>query len=240
MRLRRFVRPMILTLAVIATTVSIPVTARAQHPAEFAAGRDMRAVPSITRPMSVRIEKGVLGGRPVGKVILTSDEGNAECTFDGKTMQFGDGYVVAHDVVTNRAEFVVRLTAMAPDGNTRVAVARIDRRTGDASTAGMDEIAFLLSTSRHARLIQAALPAILDQLSSSTARQDAVVNAGTNCALLVVAFGISVDLVIAACAVPEPVEPYACAGAIAGMDLAFAAMMGAGCGGGTSDTIGWG
>ena len=90
--------------------------------------------------------------------LIAAPEGLAEFTFNGKSLVFGDGYRVDHEILTNNAaELVVRITGTTPDGISGTALLRYNRQTGMSSTTGLEGLAALMSGSHDLPITSRAL-----------------------------------------------------------------------------------
>lgn len=186
------------------------------------------------------VERVVVNDHWALHVTVESPEGPAECIVDATGIRYGDGYAMTYQIeVNNAAELLMRVAASGPSGTMEGGTIHFNRLTGKGSTDRLNDVAFVLSTSRQARLVRSVLPLLGGQVQSQTSRWTPVVNEA-NCGLLIAGVIACVDLAVAACAVPEPVEPYACAGSLAMLGIAAGAMADAGCTGGVDNTIGWG
>lgn len=142
--------------------------------------------------------------------------------------------------MNDATELLMSVNAIAPDGARSTGSIRLNRLTNQATTTGLNDVARVLSASRDVRLLRAALPGITHQMSAKSGRFTPVVNAGADCTLFVIGVFIAVDAAVAACGIPEPVEPYACSAAVAAVGAAAGAMANAGCTNNVDNTIGWG
>jgi hypothetical protein len=162
-------------------------------------------------------------------------------------LSFGDGYSLVTETVANSPdEFVEKLTAIAADHRHTVATVRLDRHSQGYSFEGTERVNALLAESDHFQLFKAFLPVLTSAAQatatsankhrpSTMASDDAGpftldfllvdIDASLGACLAAILGGVAAFvLVIAACFIPEPLEPWACYGAILALMAAMAGM----------------
>lgn len=164
-----------------------------------------------------------VGLRKTVHAVVDGNDGSAEFTFDGRTIQFGDGYSIVRQTLTNSpGEMVMKLTATSPEGSSASAVILYNRRIGSASATGFEQFSEVIDRSADARLtrsILAARPASRPRLplSSMTILGDCVkycvafasatltadVTCGTGnlagCTAALIAVGVAADGMTSSC-----------------------------------------
>lgn len=93
------------------------------------------------------------GDRRQFHIAVSTAEGSADLTFDGRTLRLGDGTTIVSEVLANtRGAFVLRVTASTEAGSSESAILVQNRQTGETSVVGAERYALLLSGSRDARI----------------------------------------------------------------------------------------
>jgi hypothetical protein len=126
----------------------------------------MRSYDLITPPGSptfgvAHVEDIKIGDRRQIHTIVSTNEGSGEFTFDGRTIETGDGYTVVRETLADtRGVLVTRLTASTPEGSSASAILVANRQTGEVTSIGLDLYTVLLQGSHEVRIINKVLPVI--------------------------------------------------------------------------------
>jgi hypothetical protein len=146
---------------------ALPAAALAQPAPQILRTLDFVTPPGSAVSGVAHVEEVKIGDRQQIRTVVTTNDGSAEMTFDGRTIALGDGYTIVKETLANtNAVLVVRLTATAPDGSSESAVILWNRQSAEATSVGADRYARLLSGSHDAVLAAR----ILSQLTFSTAQ----------------------------------------------------------------------
>lgn len=198
------------------------------------------AVHAVGRFKLVESGNGSPGRRYVSAEIENEHGEIVKFTCDPKHVTFGDGFDVAIAPVSqSQAEIIVKLTVTNPAGEAAISVIRFDKVNQTiAPISGAAKTRDLLSQSHDFAATASALPLLVSAFetarSARTANAQVVsttsstkhMNVGNQdlapdidasfwgcigAGLAVIATGLAL---IAACAIPEPLEPIACLGAV--------------------------
>ena len=126
----------------------------------------MRFYTLITPPGSptfgvAYVEDMKIGDRRKIHSIVSTNEGSGEFTFDGRTIELGDGYTAVRETLTdNRGVLVARLTASTPEGFSESAIIVANRQTGEVTSIGLDRYTLVLQGSHDVRIINKVLPLV--------------------------------------------------------------------------------
>jgi len=167
----------------------------------------MQSFDLVTPPGSavvgvVHVEDIRIGNHRQIHAAVSTIEGSAEFSFDGRTIRMGDGYAVTHETLADTARVsVMRLTASTPDGASAPLTIITNHSTGEISTAGGERYNLMLRGSRDAHLMNQVLPLVLTQAHSAGRLRTMGFN---DCARASLAFaGATLGLELA-CASPVP------------------------------------
>ncbi len=131
-----------------------------------------------TTNASIRYEWLTVGERRVLHGMATAGNQNADFTFDGRTIQFGDGYRIVRTTFNNdSARLVMMLTAWAPSGAFEAAVIQYDRGQRKAVATSFGPMSALLARSHDARLVSAVFAA--ESASNTRTVSDACTSAAS-------------------------------------------------------------
>lgn len=215
--------------------------------------REVDAVPgarvAANAHVTGRFDQVAHGGKNMFHGKLASNDRGSEIWFAADEMSFADGYSLRSETLADTPALVVKkLTATAPDHRHAVAVVRLDRNTQDASSTGIDRVLSLLQGSAEFVLFKDALPAIMNAVNGSAANTASARKHGASslyvedgpfdldiymgifgCFAAILGWIASLLALIAACGIPEPVEPLACAIAVIAFVAAGAGLV-EGCG----------
>jgi hypothetical protein len=112
----------------------------------------------------VHVDESFVDGHKQLHCVVTSNEGDAELTYDGRSIQFGDGYAIEFTTLARTpASFVVRLVAVAPHGPSSTAIVARSLLTGETTHAGFDAFSVAMRRSRQAQIagqVLGALPTV--------------------------------------------------------------------------------
>lgn len=98
------------------------------------------------------VEELDVGGHRQLHCVVTSNEGSGELTFDGRTIQFGDGYAIELTTLARTpSSFVVRLSAAGQHGPSATAIIARSLRTGETTSAGIEGFSNAMRRSRTRR-----------------------------------------------------------------------------------------
>jgi len=115
----------------------------------------------------VHVEDLDVAGHRQTHCVVTTNDGTADLRFDGRTIQFGDGYsIVRATLVNTPTAFVTRLTATSPGATTANAILARNLVTGETTSAGFDSFVALLRRSHDVRLAATVLPLVSGQTPS--------------------------------------------------------------------------
>ena len=146
---------------------ALPAAALAQSAPQIVRTLDLVTPPGSAVAGVAHVEEVKTGDRQAIHTVVTTNDGSANLTFDGRTLSLGDGYTIVKETLANtHAVLVVRLTASAPDGSSESAVVLWNRQSGEATSIGADRYARLLNGSHDAVMAARILP----QLTFSTAQ----------------------------------------------------------------------
>ncbi len=205
--------------------------------------------PSTTRPYDligsagvVHVEEMQIDGHRATHFEVTSNSGIASLTFDGRTIQFADGYSIVLTTLANTPNaFVARYTANGPGATSATAIIGKNLRTGEVTYAGVDEIARFLRRSHDAQIAGAVMRSLGDQpafsariagvRSGKTVFKPAPMDCATSGTLLIVS---------AAGVFTCPEGTITCIGGIVGVITQTYTLATSGCGPDIQDTTGWG
>ncbi|HYU26912.1 MAG TPA: hypothetical protein VEO74_17005 [Thermoanaerobaculia bacterium] len=144
--------------------IFVPALSFAQRNA--ARSQVVRSYDLITPPGSptfgvAHVEDIKIGDRRQIHTIVSTNEGSGEFTFDGRTIEMGDGYTVVRETLADtRGVLVARLTASTPEGSAESAIIVANRKTGEVTSIGVDRYALLLQGSHDVRIINTVLPLV--------------------------------------------------------------------------------
>jgi hypothetical protein len=201
----------------------------------------MRSYDLITPPGNptfgvAHVEDIKIGDRRQIHTIVSTNEGSGEFTFDGRTIETGDGYTVVRETLADTPDVLVaRLTATTLEGSSEWAIIVANRQTGEVRSVGLDRYALLLQGSHDVRIINKVLPLVAPVKHIAAGLAPRIGDSCDSATLMFVSATLALEM---ACASPLP---GACELAIAGW-LGAANNLASNCpstpyGGGT---IGWG
>jgi len=133
--------------------IAVPAILSAQPTPQIMQKLDLVTPPGSAVAGIAHVEDLKIGDRRLVHTFVTTNEDSADLTFDGRTIQFGDGYRIVRETVANtRAVRVERLTASTPDGTLETAVIVLNRESMEAAAIGADRYARLLKGSHDAQI----------------------------------------------------------------------------------------
>ena len=186
----------------------------------------------LTRSLSVHV--GFVDDNSVGRVVRgTVQDGDKTVTFTvlDNTIILGDGYILQReDVNSSDVESIQHLRAITPDGREATAFVQLNKTTGRHFAHGIDKLRSLMGTSQDFLALSVALPAITSAAAAGTKSANGLKVASDGllwCLFMWTIYVAETITFIAACGIPEPLEPIACAAALftwvaAGAELASA------------------
>ncbi len=141
------------------TLVSPAVLIAQTDPPQIMESFDLVTPPGSAVAGVVHVEDLRIGNHWQLHTIVTTNDGSADLTFDGRTIRFGDGYTIVRETLANKGGVRVdRLTASAPDGTTASAVILANRASREATAVGIERYVQLLQQSHDARMAGLILP----------------------------------------------------------------------------------
>lgn len=217
----------------------LPALAFAQPAPQVVRSVDLLTPPGSATFGVAHVEDVRIGEARQIHTIVTTNEGEAEITFDGRTMRFGDGYTIVRETLANaRGVLVLRLTASTPEGLSESAIVVYNRKSAETTSIGIDRYAVLLQGSREARLAQKILPLVASAPSAHSSELGAKISYLGDCLMAGLAVEAASVGVIVGCGSGNPA---ACTLALYGLAAAWDSFMGT-CPATSYDdgTIGWG
>lgn len=99
------------------------------------------------------------GHRQILRATVTSADGDqAQFTYDGRTIQFGDGYRIINNILESTDnQLILLMTAWTPEGKFEATVIRYNRLTNEAQSTSFLQFGALLRSSHDARLVTEVL-----------------------------------------------------------------------------------
>jgi len=153
----------------------LPTAALAQPAPQILRTLDLVTPPGSPVAGVAHVEEVKIGDRQEIRTAVTTNDGTATLTFDGRTITLGDGYtIVKETLASTHAVLVVRLTANAPDGSSESAVILWNRQSAEATAVGADRYARLLSGSHDAVMAWR----VLSQLAFNTTQSSGLHSKG--------------------------------------------------------------
>jgi hypothetical protein len=148
--------------ALVALLILMPALAFAQA---TSASREILASYDLVAPTGVaHVEEIAVDGHHQTRCVVTTNEGLAEVTFDGRTIRLSDGYsIVRTTLAKTSTALVTRLTANAPDGKSATAILALNLATGQTAFAGFEGYTALIHRSHDIRIANRVLPLVVQQ-----------------------------------------------------------------------------
>ncbi len=141
--------------------IALPAIVVAQPAPETVRTLDLVTPPGAATFGVAHVEDIRIGDRRQIHTVVTTNEGSADLIFDGRTIQFGDGYTVVRETLANtRSVLVARLTASTPEGSTESAIIVLNRQSAEVTSIGAERYALLLKGSHDARIANQVLPLV--------------------------------------------------------------------------------
>lgn len=135
---------------------ALAVAQRAPSPPALASSYDLVAPNGV-----VHVEEFDVDGHRQLHCVITSNEGDAELTYDGLAIQFGDGCAIRFTTLARTpAAFVLRLVAVAPHGPSSTAIVARSLSTGETTHAGFEGFSATMRRSRQAQIAAGVLAAL--------------------------------------------------------------------------------
>jgi len=108
------------------------------------------------------VEELEVNGKRRLHCVVTTNEGKAEVTYDGRTIRFGDGYFITRTTLSNTADALVgRLVATDPEGGSGTTIFGVNRKTGETTFAGVEQYTGTLRRSHDVRIANRVLPLVV-------------------------------------------------------------------------------
>ena len=146
-------------LVTILLFIALPAAVMAQPAPQTIQTFDLVTPPGSAVSGVAHVEDIKIGDRRQIHTVVTTNEGIAELTFDGRTIELGDGYTIMRETLVNTSAVrVVRLTASVPDGTSESAVIVWNRQSREATGLGAERYAKLLKGSHDAVIAAQILP----------------------------------------------------------------------------------
>ena len=109
----------------------------------------------------VHVEESIVDGHKQLHCLVTSNDGDAELTFDGRAIRFGDGHAIEFTTLARTpASYVLRLVATAPHGPSSTAIVAHSLTTGETTHAGFEGFATAMRRSRQAQIAAQVMVAL--------------------------------------------------------------------------------
>ena len=109
----------------------------------------------------VHVEESFVDGHKQLHCAVTSNDGVAELTYDGRSIRFGDGYAIEFTTLARTpASFVVRMVAVAPHGPSSTAIVARSLSSGETTHAGFEAFGAAMRRSRQAQIAGKVLVAL--------------------------------------------------------------------------------
>lgn len=195
----------------------------------------------------VHVEEMEINGHHQTHFGVSSNGGTADLTFDGRTIQYADGYSIVLTVLANTPNsFVERFVANGPGGTSATAILGKNLRTGEVTSAGLDDVTRFLRRSHDAQIAGVVIRSLTELPATagnevSTASAEAHIGkavfkpAPSDCATSAVLLILSAAGVFTC-----PEGGLTCLGGAVGVITQGYTLATSGCGSDVDNTIGWG